>query len=109
MCDKTVWDRQELLNRVGGDEELVAEVLKDFLGSLSGIIERMDAFLEADDIDGLYHLSHKLKGTAANMSAESIRKAASILQSAAMEKKTATLPDACKALSNEIGRFLKLR
>ncbi len=73
----------ELLDRVEGDLELLAELLRLFLDDLP---ENRDALLKAiegDDLGGAAIAAHKLKGMLANLSAIQMASLASEIELAA--------------------------
>jgi len=74
------FDREELLQRLGGDPELVAHVLRIFLGDAPKRLDALRRCLEAGEQAGAQREAHTLKGASANVSAEAIRAVAASLE-----------------------------
>ena len=71
-----VFNRQALLQRVDGDEELLEELLHIFLDHTPQQLQDIRRALEAGDAPGLMGQAHSLKGAAASISAEALKEAA---------------------------------
>jgi len=70
------FNRNEALDRAGGDEELFREVAALFVEESPGQMERLRGAVEARDADALAAAAHGLKGSVANFGAEAARQAA---------------------------------
>ncbi len=93
-----VLDREALLERLMGDEDLMTDVLREFLENTPALISKLRKALEAGDDEEARGLAHTLKGSAANLSAN-------ILMGFAAEAETALRagnPGRAKALMEEI-------
>ena len=77
------FDRASLLDRVDGDDELLAMVVDVFLDDAPQSLRAIQSAFEAADHAGLGLAAHALKGAAANISAEVVRAAAHDLEQAA--------------------------
>jgi HPt (histidine-containing phosphotransfer) domain-containing protein len=62
----------QVLARVGGDRELLAEISRLFVDDAPQHLERIRAALDARDSDALRRAAHSLKGAAANFDAEGV-------------------------------------
>jgi HPt (histidine-containing phosphotransfer) domain-containing protein len=70
----------DVLARVGGDRELLAEISRLFLDDAPRHLERIRAALDARDGESLRRAAHGLKGAAANFDAEGVVAAARTLE-----------------------------
>ncbi|MBF0214324.1 MAG: response regulator [Magnetococcales bacterium] len=73
-------DRQDALERLDGDEELLAQLLNHFLSTHGKTVNRLTKFLEENNLSELKNLAHGLKGVAANISAKEIASLAARLE-----------------------------
>jgi two-component system, sensor histidine kinase and response regulator len=76
-------DQELLLQRVQGDRELFAEIIRLFLEDAPRSLETMRVALERADLRALEHAAHSLKGAAGNLAAQSVANAASQLERSA--------------------------
>lgn len=76
------FDRSALAERLGGDEELVTEILEVFAADLPVQLARMEDALASGDTEILTRGAHTLKGAAANVGAQSLRAACTDLEDA---------------------------
>jgi len=91
-----VIDRPKLLERLSGDELLLAEVLGEFFGAGLPLVASLRTALEHGDLVELERQAYTLKGAAANVSAEAIRGLCHKVEGAAREgqvEQAATLVD----------------
>ena len=71
---------EQVLARVGGDHELLAEISRLFVDDAPQHLERIRAALDARDGDSLRRAAHALKGAAANFDADGVVNAARALE-----------------------------
>ena len=71
-----VWDRAAALDRLGGDEELLKELLGMLLEQISAGMAGIAQAIEHNDPPSLEHVAHSLKGAAASLAAERFRQRA---------------------------------
>ncbi len=81
----SVWDRSVLLERLMGDEELVAQLVEAALDDLPCQVRKLKDSLAAADITTSERQSHTIKGAAANMGAEPLRDIAERMEKAARQ------------------------
>ncbi len=74
-------DREVLLDRVGGDEELLQEITKIFLEEYPGLISEIQLAVMSGNASQLEHAAHSLKGCVANFGAQAATEAAYELES----------------------------
>ena len=101
-----VFDREDLLQRLMGDEELATMVIEGFLGDAPSQLARLQAHLDAGEIVAVRHQVHTLKGASANVGGERVRQAAIRMELAA---KSDDLAGACAEWPALSERFEELR
>lgn len=69
--DEPVFDREGMLERLCGDEELLHEVLEVFREECPRMLETARSAARAGDADGVARAAHTLKGALLNISARS--------------------------------------
>lgn len=76
--DRPVFDRNKFLERFGNDENLAGEVLESFLQEVQELVDNLVAAItkEPFDPENVMACAHALKGGAANVNAEQLRRAA---------------------------------
>jgi len=80
-----VWDRQSLLDRILNDEFLEKTIVSGFREDAATRLELVRIKLDQADFEEVVMQAHSLKGAAANLGAEKLRKAAADLESAARQ------------------------
>jgi HPt (histidine-containing phosphotransfer) domain-containing protein len=68
---KPVFDRQVLLERMGGDGELLDDVLTVFIEEIPGMMSELRAAVSGMDAPALERSAHSMKGALLNISADS--------------------------------------
>ncbi|MBL9128572.1 MAG: response regulator, partial [Verrucomicrobiales bacterium] len=105
--DAPVFDREGLVQRVMGDEELVEEVLKGFREDLPRLVGKLKDALNAGDVAKATLHAHTIKGSAGNVGAERLRKIAAWGEDAGKKGELQRLRAWMGALENECERFLR--
>jgi two-component system sensor histidine kinase/response regulator len=105
-------DVREGLRRLGGNRALFIELLRDFCETYVDFEIKIGRLLDNGDAGGAYRLVHTMKGTAGNLSAVSIKFAATELEkgieredSARLPELTSTFSEAMKQLQRSLGRL----
>jgi HPt (histidine-containing phosphotransfer) domain-containing protein len=93
-------DQPALLARLGGDEELMRDVVRLFLEDCPGRMARIRAAIDRQDAARLKAEAHALKGAAANMAADAVMDAARALEQIGEGREFATVEPAWERLSN---------
>jgi len=75
--DKNIFDKQEMLDRVGGDESVCKILIEMSLKSMPAEIGKLRTALDENDIEGMRMQAHTLKGMFGNMAAHNLCDAAS--------------------------------
>jgi two-component system, sensor histidine kinase and response regulator len=105
-----VFDRNELLARVEGDEELLAEVVGLFLEDCPRLLEDVGSAVASGDAGRIFRTAHALKGAAGNFAAASVVEAARRLEGLGRGGTLAGVPEAyaeLEALTNQLCRALE--
>jgi CheY-like chemotaxis protein len=81
IMSKRVFDRDDLVRRIGCDEDVLEEILQGFIDDYSVNLEKLQQALSDRNSDTTQRLVHLMKGAAANMSANPLRELFSRLES----------------------------
>ena len=68
--EKVVFDREGLLERLGGDDELLTELLGIFLEECREMLAGVESAVEAGDAHRIERSAHSFKGALLNISAD---------------------------------------
>lgn len=91
------FDRSAVLENLGGDETLLAEISRIFVDDWPQGRARLRAALAAGDAGALRHAAHAVKGSVANFSAERAVQAARELEFAGRDGDLARAPQLLEA------------
>ena len=78
-----LFGREEALNMIGGDEDLLNDVADLARGEIPKQLAELRASLDAGDAPTAHRHAHTLKGTVATLGAERVRDAAFVVEQAA--------------------------
>jgi signal transduction histidine kinase/DNA-binding response OmpR family regulator len=67
---RDVFNRSALLERLGGDQELLNEVLDIFLSDIPGQLQKLIQAKDNDDAEQVREKAHRIKGASANIGAQ---------------------------------------
>ncbi len=87
----TVYDRAAFLARLTGDESFVRTIEQRFLQQTLGRMETIRHCVVQGEVKSAGVLAHKIRGAAAEISAEALREAAARMERAAVAEDTTTL------------------
>ncbi len=62
-CDRALWDRAAALDRLGGDESLLNELIEVFFNEYPALARRLNDALSRGDLASLREPAHTLKGS----------------------------------------------
>ena len=99
-------DRASLLERVEGDQELLAEMIHLFLDDVSKLMAAMRDALQRGDMKVLERSAHSLKGAAANLSAPAASAAALQLEQDARNNEAESAKGSLLEVERTIRRLL---
>jgi PAS domain S-box-containing protein len=74
------WDKQGLMARVRGNEKLAAKLVDLFRTDLPGLREHLKLSIEEDMLVDVIAHSHRIKGSAANLSADKVSSIAATIE-----------------------------
>jgi CheY-like chemotaxis protein/HPt (histidine-containing phosphotransfer) domain-containing protein len=94
-------DVEDLMRRCRGKTSLVQSLLVKFEGQLQGMVVQAKQLLAENNASALAKLAHNVKGSAANLSAEKLRDAASELEKLGNAGNTDALPAALEAMAEQ--------
>ncbi|MEN6493785.1 MAG: Hpt domain-containing protein [Thermoguttaceae bacterium] len=103
----SVVDRQELLNRCLGDLALVERVLAIFQSRFDADLEELERAVEANDLEQITRVAHRIKGASANMAAHGLRQRAASIEELARRQVLAEIPPHLQGLHAEWARFVE--
>jgi HPt (histidine-containing phosphotransfer) domain-containing protein len=95
---REIVDRAALLDRAGGDEDLLREVCAIFLTEYPMLIEEIRSAIRAGDAQHLEHAAHSLKGSVSNFGAPAATEAAYRLESIGRRCELSSAPAALTEL-----------
>jgi HPt (histidine-containing phosphotransfer) domain-containing protein len=107
MRDESMVARERLLARCMGKQELADKLVHLLVNGLPKDSSELQTALEAGDMERVAKVSHRLKGAAANMCADSLSRAAADLEQAAKNSHCTNVPDSWLTLQRQIDLVLK--
>jgi len=96
--DRSIWDKEKLLQRLRGREELVNKLCKIFYEQTDKHAAELDQLEQHFDLEDAVYITHSIKGGAANLSFLKLAEIAKKAEVAAREQDSET----CKATVPEI-------
>jgi signal transduction histidine kinase/DNA-binding response OmpR family regulator len=107
LPDETVpvFDRQELLERLGGREEMLGRFIDMFSRNVAGYMEQLAAAVEQGDSEQVRIQAHTIKGAAANIAARRVRETAATMETHAREGKIEQAAELMQQLKSHLDAF----
>ena len=99
---EAVFDRAAVLQRCRGDEDLMTRLIEAFMQQSAEDLAAIRNAAAGVDLQRVLCAAHRLKGSAANLSLESIRQAAAAVEAAGRGRNQGQLSAAVDALQAEI-------
>ncbi|MGH9350642.1 MAG: ATP-binding protein [Terriglobia bacterium] len=99
-------DREKILEQVGEDEELLAEVVHIFLDEYPQALARLKAAVEARDAKRIMEEAHSLKGSVANFAFEPVIESARALETMGREGSLASVDQTMSQFENLMNAML---
>jgi signal transduction histidine kinase/CheY-like chemotaxis protein/HPt (histidine-containing phosphotransfer) domain-containing protein len=100
-----VFARDELLERLGGREDMIARFIEMFLKNVTGYMDSLQAAVEQNEGEQMRIMAHTIKGAAGNISAKCIRETAASLEALAREGDLGAAATLFQQLKNDIISF----
>lgn len=97
-----VFDRDKALRMAGGEVDLLQELAETILEDVPEQLEKIQTALTQEDWDGLRGLAHYVKGGAANVGAERLRRVAEVVETASREGDTSTAASVARNIAGEV-------
>ncbi len=104
---RPIFDAQDFLARVGGNQALYDRLLNRFQTETPGQLKKLRGFLQASDPEGLAAEAHSLKGLAAYMAAYRLRDAAYATEKAARAKDLETARTEVEQVESEFDKLVE--
>ena len=99
-----VFDRNSFAERMMNDDEMVREIVDIFLDDIPQQIEKLKDSLDTGDASTAERLAHRIKGAAANVSAESLREIALNMENAGKEGDLKTMSQSIPELEKQFNQ-----
>jgi signal transduction histidine kinase/CheY-like chemotaxis protein/HPt (histidine-containing phosphotransfer) domain-containing protein len=80
-----IFDKPDLLERLGGREEMMGRFIEMFTRNVTGYMEALATAAEQTDLEQIRIQSHTIKGAAGNISARQVRETAAAIETHARE------------------------
>jgi HPt (histidine-containing phosphotransfer) domain-containing protein len=96
------WSRAELLDRLGGDEELLQELCQIFLKESPKLMEQLRLGMADGDAEAVQRAAHSLKGEVSYLAAAGATQAARRLEDIGHEKDPSLGPEAIRRMEREL-------
>ena len=106
--DDEVFDREGLLDRIMGDEEVLLEVMEAFIKEMPSRIQDLRHSAESNDPDNLKSLALTIKGSAGNVGAVKLQKTALEIEQAVQTSSLETIASLISELSDQFDTFRKI-
>jgi signal transduction histidine kinase/DNA-binding response OmpR family regulator len=100
------FSREAALLKMGGDEELLREVIVAFLEACDETVGAVEVAVRANDAKALRRAAHTLKGSVATFSTGAAYKTAFELERCGRDNSTETAPQTFARLREELGQML---
>lgn len=100
-----MYDLESLLNRCMGNIDLVQRVLDKFQQRLPEELDAMEKALQLGDTEQVARIAHRVRGSSATVSAESLAQAATEIEHASREGRPAELPARIENLRDQMRKL----
>ncbi len=100
-CDRSIFDPDDLMERMMGDSILARSVAETFLRDIRSRIDMLKDRLNENDTRGAELLAHSINGAAANMAAMKFQKVASKIEKASRTNDLNTAVSLLNELENQ--------
>jgi len=97
------WNRQQALDRIGGDEELLRDLCEIFLSACPRLLDDLRHAVRTGDLEAVMRAAHSLKGEASYLGAGNAAQAARQLEEVARQKDLTGAEKVFTTLEREVG------
>lgn len=101
-------DLPGVLERIGGDRELLVEIVGIFLETTPQLLARLQMLDAAADYTAIVALAHEFKGTAANLGAQEMLRQSRLLEMSARQRLAEQVHEHRELLQREFERVREL-
>jgi len=105
VWQEMVFDREGLLDRIGGDEDFLQIFVVKFIECTSDLMTVLAGAITVGDAVAIHLHSHSIKGAAASIGAEAMRSIAAEMEASAKGGHLSDMPKLCAALGEEFATF----
>lgn len=105
---ESIFDKEALLSRLEGDEELAEAVIDVFISDLPKQIQALKKAIEEGNTQDAVRYAHSIKGASANVAAERLRVVALKLEEVLKDGDVMLALKNIPALEEEFEKFAKL-
>lgn len=103
--ERSLVDFRGALGRLGGNEQLLDELVEFFLEDCPELLAEARAAIDRQDARSLERTAHSIRGLAANFGAQSTVQAAALLEELGRNADLAAADLACQTLEAEVGKL----
>jgi HPt (histidine-containing phosphotransfer) domain-containing protein len=96
------WSRAEVLDRLGGDEELMQELCQIFLKESPRLMEKLRQGMASGDAEAVQRAAHSLKGEVSYLAAAGATQAARHLEDMGRERDLSAVSAAIRLMEREL-------
>jgi len=105
LMAKRVFDRDDLMRRIGCDEDILEEILRGFIDDYSVQLEKLQQALIDRNRESTQRLVHLMMGAAANMSANPLRELVSKMESLLLKGDIGQVTALLQQIKKEFAEF----
>lgn len=102
-----VFDKAQLYERFGNDDQLIRIVMDSFFQDAPELLDNIKTAIENNDAESVRSNAHALKGCAANVNAQCLKKAARALEDHAKQMNSQNFASAFETLAREYEIFIR--
>ncbi|MBN2169698.1 MAG: PAS domain S-box protein [Candidatus Krumholzibacteriota bacterium] len=103
--DEAIFERADFLDRLGGDEELLEELVAFFITETPNQVEALRQAILEGDREAVTRLAHTLKGSSANVGAAQVRRIAAVMEADGREDRLGGMTARLRELEKALERF----
>lgn len=104
----TILDRDALLDRLGGDEEIFDEIMETYLEDIPTRLRDLRKAVDGNDVARMQHEAHAIKGASANVGAIDLQKIAAQLEGACRNGDSSQAPEMRDAIEDAFEQLRQL-
>ncbi len=101
-----IWDKEEALERLGGNEVLLGKIIRSFVNDAPKMLEALKKSVQMNDASSVQLHAHSIKGSAGNVGAQQLQHIAKTIESAAKEGNRALFKGSMRGLEKAMQEAL---